>query len=56
MTFRVAHITLFRPIALFCGTENIMWNILHIQPQCGEYSAKMPVPQNTAMGLDNVMH
>jgi hypothetical protein len=27
------------PIAMFCGTNNIMWNIPHIQPEyCEEYS------------------
>jgi len=31
-------ITLFRPIAVFCGTDNILLNILHIQLECEEYS------------------
>ena len=27
------YITLFRPISVFCGTDNIMWNISHIQAE-----------------------
>jgi hypothetical protein len=30
-------ITLFRPIAVFCGTDNIMWNIPQMQAECEEY-------------------
>ena len=26
-------LTLFRSITMFCGTDNIMWNIPHIQPK-----------------------
>ena len=33
-------ITLFRSITMLCGTDNILWNILHIQTECGESSAK----------------
>ena len=31
-------ITLFRSITMFYGTDSIMWNILHSQYECGEYS------------------
>ena len=31
-------ITLFRPIAMLCGTGSIMRNISHIQSECEEYS------------------
>jgi hypothetical protein len=31
-------ITLFKPIAVLCGTDNISQNIYHVQPKCEEYS------------------
>jgi hypothetical protein len=34
---RIKHITLFRATTLFCRIDNIMWNILHIQTEYGEY-------------------
>ena len=33
-------ITLFKPIAVFHETNNILRNILHIQSECEEYSTK----------------
>jgi hypothetical protein len=33
----VFDITLFRPIAVLCGTDSIMMNIFHIQPECEGY-------------------
>jgi hypothetical protein len=30
-------VTLFRSTIMFYGTDNILWNILHIQVKCGEY-------------------
>ena len=30
--------TLFRSITVFCGTDMVLWNILHIQTKCGEHS------------------
>ena len=30
-------VTLFSPIVVFCGTYNILWNILHIHDECDEY-------------------
>ena len=30
-------ITLFRTSTIFCGTDNTLRNILHIQPECEEY-------------------
>jgi hypothetical protein len=33
----VPNITLFRLIAMLCGTDSIMWNIPHIQVECEEY-------------------
>jgi hypothetical protein len=30
----IIHITLFRAIPVFCGTNSIMWNISHIQFEC----------------------
>ena len=32
-------ITLFRSITVFYGTTNILWNVIHIQSECGEYFA-----------------
>ena len=29
-------ITLFRCITMFCGSDNIKWNISHMQIECGE--------------------
>ena len=34
------HITLLRPIAVLCGTDIILWNILHIQYEREEYFIK----------------
>ena len=36
----LANITLFKPIAMFCGTDNILHNNLHIEADCEEYFAK----------------
>ena len=33
-------VTLFKPIAVFCGIDNIMQNIPHIRLECEEYSIK----------------
>ena len=33
-------IILLRAMAVFCGTDNILWNIPHIQTECEEYSIK----------------
>ena len=35
---KLVNITLFRSITMLCGTDNIIWNILHIQFECGEFS------------------
>ena len=49
-------ITLLRPIAMFCGTDNIMRNILHIQY---EYSLRpthanvLKEKNNTILQSDN---
>ena len=51
---------------MFCGTDNILQNVPHIQVKCGKYSIEylecggifhiiLSVPQNIAMGLNNVM-
>ena len=32
-------IILFGSITMVCGIDNILWNILHIQPECGENSS-----------------
>jgi hypothetical protein len=49
-------ITLFISITMFCGTDNIMWKIFHIQTECGEYFTKILfVPHNTSVDLNNVM-
>jgi hypothetical protein len=64
-----ASITLFKPIAVSCGTDSFLYHISHIQVECEEYSVELcrilsicgifrgilSVPQNTAMGLNNVM-
>jgi hypothetical protein len=31
-------ITLFKSITIFCGTDNILQNISHIETECEEYS------------------
>ena len=31
------HMTLFILIGVCCGTNNIIWNIPHIQPKCEKY-------------------
>jgi hypothetical protein len=36
----LAPIILFRPIAVLCGTDNILQNVPHIQLECEVYSAK----------------
>jgi hypothetical protein len=40
---------------VFCGTDNILWNIAQIQSECEEYFAKYCLAHITAMGLKNVM-
>ena len=44
-------ITLFRPIAVLCGTDNIIRNI---QLECEEYSIKY-YQSHTTMGMNNIM-
>ena len=44
-------ITLFRAIIMFCQTDNIIWNIPHIQSGCGEYSAKYCQSRRTMLRL-----
>ena len=45
-------IRLFRSIIVFCGTNNIWWNIPHIHYECEEYSTrKLSVPQNIFMDM-----
>jgi hypothetical protein len=34
------NITLFRSITMLCGTNSSLWNIPHVQFECGEYFAK----------------
>ena len=36
-------ITLFRAITVFCGIDNILWNISHILSKCEEYSTRLTV-------------
>ena len=49
-------IALFRFIAMLCGIDITIGNILHIQPECEKYSKKiLSVPHNNAIGLNNVM-
>ena len=31
------YIMLVRSIRVLCGTNSVLWNILHIQFECGEY-------------------
>ena len=40
---------------MFCGTDNILRNIAHIQAECEEYFAKYCQSHFTAMVLNNVM-
>jgi hypothetical protein len=39
-SFTYLVITLFKPIAVFCGTANILQNGPHIHPECEEHSTK----------------
>ena len=49
-------ITLFRAITMFCKTDIIMQNILHIQYDIWEIFHKiLTVPQNIVMAMNNVM-
>ena len=50
------NITIIQIIAVFCGTDIIMQNIPHVQHGYEEYFVELSVPQNTAMGLNNVMN
>lgn len=41
---------------MFSGTNSILQNIPHIQPEYEEYSTKyLSVPENTVTDLNNVM-
>ena len=44
-------ITFFRPIAMFCVTDNILQNISHIQPGCEEYFVDHSQSQRTLLGV-----
>ena len=52
-------ITLFRFVTVFCGIDNILRIILHIQIEYGEYIGIfygiLSVLQNIVMDLNNVM-
>ena len=49
-------ITLCRFITMFCGTNNIMWTIPHIQSYIwGIFRMILSVPQNIVMNMNNVM-
>ena len=55
-------ITLFIFITMFCGTDNIPWNIScysYIMTECGKYQGMsygiFSVPHNIVMNLNNVM-
>jgi hypothetical protein len=37
---KISPIRVLIPIAMFCGTNNIMWNIPHTQPECEKYSTE----------------
>ena len=53
---RDVSITLFRPIAVLCGTDSILRSIPHIQDECEEYSIEYcQVRHNNVMALNNVM-
>ena len=39
MGHEVVLITLIRAIVVFCGTDNIVRNVLHIHAKCEEYFA-----------------
>ena len=40
-----------------CETNNIVWNIPHIQIECGEYFANiLSIPHNIVMDLNNGTH
>ena len=41
---------------MFCGTDNILWNMPHIRTEDGKYSVKYcQIPLNTNKTLNNVM-
>ena len=51
-----ASITIFISITLFCGTDNSLQNIAHIQIECAEYSTKSCQSHRTfVMNLYNAM-
>jgi hypothetical protein len=53
---KVLSITLFRSITSVYGIDSVMWNILHIQTECGGiFCKKLPIPQNNVLDLNNVM-
>ena len=51
-------ITLFKSITMLCGIDNILWNILHIQIECGKYFAEYCQSHRRLLCIDlyNVMH
>ena len=48
-------ITLFRSITMFCGTDNILKNILILSSSVEIFHRKISIPQNIVMNLNNVM-
>ena len=41
---------------MFCGSDNILWDIPHIQMECrGIFYRIFSIPQNIVMDLNNVM-
>ena len=44
-------ITLFRPITMFCGTDNILHNNLHIHIECGNIPRNIVSPNDRYYGF-----
>ena len=56
--YQAKHVlTLFRYITMFCGTDNILWNIPHIHSKWTWelFYNNLLVPQNIVMDRNNVM-
>ena len=45
------NVTLFKSIRVLCGTDNIIWNIPHIQFECGEYYVEYCQPHITLLWI-----
>ena len=51
----MCHITLLRSITMSCGTDNILWNILHTHSKRWNFHIILSVSHDIVMYLNNVM-